>query len=82
MKIESYQHTHWFVLTALQFTSLSELSSHRSVLKHERSIYVYIRWNKRRGVFSLINSQTDHHLLWRLTRYGGRGNQTGTQHTN
>jgi hypothetical protein len=35
MKIESYQHTHCFILIALQFTSLSELSSHRSILKYE-----------------------------------------------
>jgi len=47
MKIESYQHTHCFILI---LTSPSELFSHRSVLKYERSIDVYIRRNKRRGV--------------------------------
>jgi hypothetical protein len=82
MKIESYQHTHCFILIALQFTSMSELSSRRAILKYERSMYVYILQNNRHGVFSLINSQTVLPSLWHLTRHGGRGNQTGTQHTN
>ena len=39
MKTESYQHKNCFILIALQFTALSELSSYRSILKYELSIY-------------------------------------------